>query len=74
VDARIAATTRRRLPLRLIRLLEDFARIGVLRETGATHQFRHDALLTRLAEHGSAPPGAAAGPAAEPEWRGTVAE
>jgi hypothetical protein len=51
VDARISAAFHRQLPLRLMRLLDDFARVGVLRETGPTYQFRHEALATRLAEH-----------------------
>ncbi|MFF5185662.1 NACHT domain-containing protein [Streptomyces sp. NPDC000345] len=37
-----------RLPWRLMRFLDDAHRLGVLRETGAVHQFRHARLQTYL--------------------------
>ncbi|WP_036375480.1 NACHT domain-containing NTPase [Micromonospora sp. ATCC 39149] len=49
VDARLSAARQQLLPLRLLRLLDDLARLGVLQEAGASYQFRHEALATRLA-------------------------
>ena len=40
---------RRKLPWRLLRFLEDAHRRGVLRQQGATYQFRHARLHERLA-------------------------
>jgi hypothetical protein len=47
--------SRRRMPWRLLRFLQDAQRRGILRQQGATHQFRHARLQQRLA----AAPGAA---------------
>ena len=41
----------RRLPLRLIAFLDDAHHRGVLRQTGASYQFRHIKLQRRLANH-----------------------
>ncbi|MGR6922981.1 hypothetical protein ACU635_52740 [[Actinomadura] parvosata] len=54
----------RRLPLRLMAFLDDMHRVGMLRQTGRRHQFRHAALQDRLA--GLRPAPARARP--EPEW------
>jgi hypothetical protein len=43
------------MPWRLLRFLQDAQRRGILRQQGATHQFRHARLQQRLA----AAPGAA---------------
>lgn len=37
-----------RLPLRLLRFLHDAHRLGVLRQTGAVYQFRHERVLRQL--------------------------
>jgi DNA-binding SARP family transcriptional activator len=46
---RLWLALRRRLPLRLMHFLDDAHRRGVLRQAGATYQFRHARLQERLA-------------------------
>ncbi|WP_217144170.1 NACHT domain-containing protein [Streptomyces sp. AC627_RSS907] len=50
--AHAEAVLRGRLPLRLFSFMEDMHRLGVLRLTGSTYQFRHAELQDRLAELG----------------------
>lgn len=47
--ARLWLAAHSRLPLRLMTFLEDARRRGVLRQVGATYQFRHARLEERLA-------------------------
>jgi hypothetical protein len=44
-----------RLPLRLMRFLDDAHRRGVLRQVGAVYQFRHARLQDRLARTAERP-------------------
>jgi hypothetical protein len=48
---------RKRIPLRLLRFLDDAHRLGILRQTGPVYQFRHAKLQDRLAggQHHSQP-------------------
>ena len=48
-DARFRLWVRRRLPWRIMRFLADAHRRGVLRQSGATYQFRHILLQKQLA-------------------------
>ncbi|MEU6141576.1 NACHT domain-containing protein [Streptomyces sp. NPDC047081] len=54
-----------RLPWRLMKFLDDAHARGVLRETGAAHQFRHVRLQRRLSGASSSGPAAAAFPAGQ---------
>ncbi|RAY12840.1 hypothetical protein DPM19_22745 [Actinomadura craniellae] len=53
---RIELALSRRLPLRLLRFLEDAHRQGVLRQPGTAYQFRHALLQDRLGEAGGSSP------------------
>lgn len=60
VAASLWLGTRRRLPLRLMRFLEDAYRLGLLRVVGPVYQFRHAALQDHLAPPSEVTPVAAA--------------
>jgi hypothetical protein len=47
--AKAMLVVRRKLPLRLIGFLDDCYRLGLLRQEGASYQFRHEELQKRLA-------------------------
>ncbi|MER7107167.1 hypothetical protein [Streptomyces sp. NPDC000229] len=62
--ARPVPAARGRLPWRLQAFLADAHRLGVLRQVGPVHQFRHARLQQRMARHGRLPRPRT--PAAEP--------
>lgn len=53
--ARLVPAARGRLPWRLQAFLADAHRLGVLRQVGPVHQFRHARLQQRVARHGGLP-------------------
>jgi hypothetical protein len=50
----LVLSAQHRLPLRLLKFLDDAHRLGILRETGPVYQFRHAELHDRLAHTYSA--------------------
>ncbi|MGA5169124.1 MULTISPECIES: hypothetical protein [Streptomyces] len=53
--ARLVPAARGRLPWRLQAFLDDAHELGLLRQVGPVHQFRHARLRERLARHGRLP-------------------
>jgi hypothetical protein len=47
----VVLRTQRRVPLRLMKFLDDAHRLGILREAGPVYQFRHAKLQDRLAQY-----------------------